>query len=65
MQVYQVEWECVNCGQRQKFRRGISEEEGWPNKFEDLECGNSDCRHVQDVAFRDCTVSPVEGTEEY
>jgi hypothetical protein len=65
MQVYQIEWECANCGQRQKFRRGINEEDGWPNKFEDLECENNDCRQVQDVPFRNCTDSPVEGTEEY
>ena len=65
MQVYQIEWECANCGRRQTFRRGLNEEDWWPNKFEDLECENTDCHQVQDVVFRGCVVSPVEGTEEY
>lgn len=47
------------------FRRGFNEEDGWPNKFDDLECENSECGQVQDVPFRACTLTPVEGTEEY
>jgi hypothetical protein len=65
MQVYEVEWECPSCGRRQMFRRGFNEEDGWPNKFEGLECGNAECAQVQDVPFRACTVTPVEGTESY
>ena len=59
MQVYEIEWECISCGHRQTFRSGISEEDGWPNKFDDLECENEECRQAQDVAFRKCTITPV------
>jgi len=52
MQVYEIEWECISCGHRQTFRRGISEEDGWPNKFDDLKCENEECRQAQDVACR-------------
>ena len=65
MQVYKVQWECSNCGRKHAFRRGLNEDDGWPNKFDDLECENEECGHSQDVAFRDCTVSVIEGTEEY
>jgi rubredoxin len=64
MQAYLVEWECPSCGRKQSFRRVVSEEDGWPNKFEDLQCKNEDCGQVQDVPFRVCTATPVEGMEE-
>ena len=62
MQVYEVVWECASCGNRQMFRRGFSDADGWPNKFDDLECENSECGQAQDVPFRACTLTPVEGT---
>ena len=65
MQVYNIQWECANCGRQHTFRRGHNEDDGWPNKFDDLECENDECGHSQDVAFRDCTVSLVEGSEDY
>ncbi len=65
MQVYWVQWECTNCGRQHRFRRGFNPDDGWPNEFEDLECENDECRHVQDVPFRACTVEPVEGAEEF
>jgi len=43
---------------------GLNEEDGWPNKFEDLQCENEECGQVQDVPFRACTATPVEGTED-
>ncbi len=61
MQIYEVEWVCGNCGEPHSFRHSISEEDGWPNKFE-LTCENPDCRQEQDVPFRDCTVTPVDLT---
>ncbi len=65
MQVYKIQWECANCGHKNSFRSGINEDDGWPNKFDDLECANDECRQEQDVAFRDCVVELVEGSEEY
>lgn len=65
MQVYEVEWECPSCGRRQMFRWGINQDDSWPNKFDDLECENSECGQVQDVPFRACTTTPVEDREEY
>ena len=64
MQVYKIQWECANCGQKHTFRRGLNEDDGWPNKFDDLECENAECGQSQDVAFRDCTVSLIEGSED-
>jgi hypothetical protein len=64
-QIYNVQWECSSCGHTQTFRRGFNEDDGWPNKLDDLECENQECGHVQDVAFRDCTVVLIEGSEDY
>ena len=63
MQVYLVGWECASCRWKHSFRRGFNEQDGWPNKFEDLQCEDDECDQVQDVPFRACTVTPVEGTE--
>ena len=65
MKVYEIQWECISCGHPHSFRRGLSDGDEWPNKFDDLECENPDCGHEQDVAFRACTVTPIEGTEDY
>jgi len=56
MQVYQVNWECISCGQPNSFRHSINEEHGLPNTFE-LTCENKDCGQQQDVSFRACTVT--------
>jgi hypothetical protein len=64
MQVYLIAWECPSCGWKQSFRRGLNEEDGWPNKFEDLQCKNEECGRVQDVPFRACRATPIEGTED-
>jgi hypothetical protein len=32
-----------------------SEQDGWPNKFEDRKCENEDCGQVQDVRSNACT----------
>ncbi len=57
-QVYIVRWECISCGQEHAFRYTLPELGDWPNKFENLECENEDCRQVQEVPFRKCTVEP-------
>ena len=59
MLVYLVQWECLSCGHAHSFRHSISEDDGWPNKFE-LTCENSDCGQEQDVPFRACTVTPID-----
>ena len=61
MQVYQVQWECISCGHQHEFRHGLNDNDEWPNKFDDRECENPECGHEQDVAFRNCTVTPIEG----
>ena len=65
MQIYKVQWECVSCGQKHSFRRGLNEDDGWPNKFDDLVCDNAECGQEQDVAFRACNVTLIEGTDDY
>lgn len=57
-QVYVVRWECMSCGEEHSFRHVLPELGEWPNKFEDLECSNPDCGHVQEVPFRKCRVEP-------
>jgi hypothetical protein len=64
MQVYLFEWECPSCGGKHSFRRGLNEEDGWPNKFEDLQCENKECGQVQDVPLRACTTTVVESGED-
>ena len=61
MKVFEIQWECISCGHPHSFRRGLSDGDEWPNKFDDLECENPDCGHEQDVAFRKCTVTEIEG----
>jgi len=59
MQVFQVEWECGTCGRRHSFFHEISEDDGWPNKFE-LTCENPACGQRQDVPLRACTLVPIQ-----
>ncbi len=61
MQVYVVEWECLSCGFKHSFRRGVTDEDGWPNKFE-LVCDNPECSQEQDVPLQACTVTPLRVT---
>ncbi len=61
MDVYLVEWVCMSCGQTQSFRHIGSEEDSWPNKFEDRKCENEECGHVQDVRSTTCTFTRLTG----
>ena len=61
MDVYLVEWACMSCGQTQSFRYIGSEEDGWPNKFEDRKCENEECGQVQDVRSNTCTFTRLTG----
>jgi hypothetical protein len=59
MKEYKIEWTCRLCGQKHEFSRSLTELDDWPNKFDDLECENQECRMSQDVAVRSCTITPV------
>jgi len=59
--VFLITWNCISCGTSHSFRRALGEFDDWPNKFEDMECGNPDCGQVQDVRFTHCAVEPLQG----
>ena len=53
---YLVEWTCRLCGKMQSFLKAVSDMDGWPNKFDDLKCGDDECGFSQDVPVRSCTI---------
>ena len=60
MLVYTVEWSCKLCGHPHSFLKEVPELDGWPNKFDDMQCENQDCGQIQDVPVRSCTLNEVE-----
>lgn len=59
MKRYRVNWQCISCSHEHAFTHMLGEFDDWPNKFEDHQCENPDCRQVQDVRFHACTVEEI------